>query len=166
MAETVAVHHPAHPGSDMIVSRKAYEVDLAREGYLIGHSDGTVPLTAPTPAAQDGGNRLQVDAYELEALRLQVQAAEERETALALRAVELDDLEADLAERAAELNTREQNLVAREQAATEGKTPTDRNASKAAAERQRRARKAAEAAAATGETDAGQVAASYQEGTT
>lgn len=167
MAETVAVHHPEHAGSDMVVSRKAYNVDLSREGYVLGHSDGTMPATAPTPPAQDGGERITVDAPRLAAMERQVQAVEERDTALALRAVELGQLEAALADRAAELNTREAALVARETAlvvhstapsTTPTTAPADRAASKAAAERQRRVRKAAEAAAATGDTDAGQLA--------
>lgn len=141
MAETVAVHHPNHPGSDMVVTRKAYDVDLSREGYVLGHSDGSNPATAPTPPAQDGGLREQVDAGELAQLRHTVQQLTERETALELRAVELDQRERELEEREEELAGQ---VTAGAQQGTEappaaGETDEDRRARKAASERHRRA---------------------------
>lgn len=98
MAETVAVHKPGVAGSDMVVSRKWFTVDLVREGYVEGRSDGTNPVTAPTPPAQERATTaetvLGVDPARLQSL-------EERETALALREVELDRREAELRAREA-----------------------------------------------------------------
>lgn len=132
MAETVAVHHPQHPGSDTVVSRKAFDVDLSREGYLIGYSDGSAPPTAPTPAAQDGGFRVTVDSAEVEAMRLRLQGVEERETALVLREVELDRRELNLRDR-------ETGPVAADVPAVPDPDAA-RKAARAQAERDRRAR--------------------------
>lgn len=163
MAETVAVHHPAHPGSDIVVSRKAFDLDLRHEGYVEGRSDGTNPVTAPTPPAPDGGDRATISTQELEALRASLTGVEERETALALREVELDQRERDLEAREEELAASYAQPAPQGDASTaapaaeEGTTPAptatpdseaQRKAAKAAAERERRARKAAEKAAA------------------
>lgn len=140
MAETVAVHHPAHPGSDIVVSRKAYDVDLSREGYVLGHSDGSMPTTAPTAPAQDGGLREQVDLTELEAMRHTIAQMTERETALELRAVELDQRERELEEREEELAGQVTATAQQGTAAPPAAGETDdRRAKRAASERHRRA---------------------------
>lgn len=185
MAETVAVHHPAHPGSDMVVSRKVFDIDLSREGYVEGRSDGSRPVTAPTPAAHDGGTRESVSAVELEELRgavVELQAAqariEERETAVALREVELDERERELEAREEELaasyadkaeDTGAGDLTPEQQAeaaATPSLAEEQAGAADALdAEAQRKARKAAaererraRKAAEAASTDAGQTA--------
>lgn len=98
VAETIAVHKPGTPGSDMVVPRKVFTVDLQREGYVEGYSDGSRPATAPTPPAPQrpiaGETVLGVDPARLQSL-------EERETALLLREVELDQREAALRDREA-----------------------------------------------------------------
>lgn len=142
MAETVAVHKPGVPGSDIIVSRKQYVVDLVHEGYVEGYADGTNPVTAPTPPAPErptaGETTLGVDPARLQSL-------EERETAVALREVELDQREAELRDREAGPQTvtaadlgGEPDTPAPAQA--EQDPETARKASRAQAERERRAR--------------------------
>lgn len=162
MAETVAVHKPGVPGSDMVVSRKLFRVDLQREGYVEGYSDGSNPLTAPTPPAPErptaGETVLGVDPVRLQSL-------EERETALALREVELDQREAELRDReagpqqvtAADLGG-EQDTPAPPVAQPDPEA--QRKASRAQAERERRARlrKTPDAGQPAGDPD--------QEGTT
>lgn len=98
MAETVAVHKPGQPGSDMVVSRKQFVVDLQHEGFVEGRSDGTNPETPPTPPAQERPLAGQIVAG-IDPARLQ--SLEERETAVALREVELDQREAELRDREA-----------------------------------------------------------------
>lgn len=172
MAETVAVHKPGVAGSDMVVSRKWFAVDLVREGYVEGRSDGTNPVTAPTPPAQERGTAgetvLGVDPVRLQSL-------EERETALALREVELDRREADLRDREAGPVTitsddlggepvppglQQPTPAAAPPAPAAQPDPEARKASRAAAERERRARlrKTPDAGQQAGDPD--------QEGTT
>lgn len=166
MAETVAVHKPGVPGSDMVVSRKQYVVDLRHEGYVEGRSDGTNPATPPTPPAQErplsGETVLGVDPARLQSL-------EERETAVALREVELDQREAALRDREAGPQTVTADDLGGEPdvPAPAGAAPTAqqdpeaaRKASRAQAERERRARlrKTPDAGQPAGDPD--------QEGTT
>lgn len=149
--DSVTAHHPDHPGSDLIVSRKAFDVDLSREGYVLGHSDGTMPPPALIPAAQDGGQRSVVDQAELDAMRATIMALEERETAVAVRAVELDARERDLEDREELLAGQVSPTVQLQDPAPAGvqldtETPPapgesddDRRARRAASERHRRA---------------------------
>lgn len=171
MAETVAVHKPGQPGSDMVVSRKQFVVDLSREGYVEGRSDGTNPATPPTPPAQErptsGETVLGIDPARLQSL-------EERETAVALREVELDQREAELRDREAGPQQVTSDDLGGEPVpadlapapappappAAAQPDPEARKASRAAAERERRAR-------LRKTTDAGQQAGDPdQEGTT